>query len=63
MSPAAGHGGLLPVYSCPVCTVAASMFGEAMALPLTFAVGPDGKPFDPATPDGELAPPAPQADA
>jgi hypothetical protein len=44
----------LPVYQCDECLVMTTLFGEPVETALTFCVGPDGKPFDPATPDGRL---------
>lgn len=40
-----------PIYQCDECLVNDPTFGEVA---LTFAIGRDGKPFDPATPDGSL---------
>jgi len=45
---------VFPVYSCDECVMTVEMFGETMELPLTFALDADGKPFDPASPDGKL---------
>jgi hypothetical protein len=44
----------VPVYQCDECIVEVDFMGEKMELDLTFAVGPDGKPFDPADPEGKL---------
>jgi hypothetical protein len=49
-----------PVFSCPTCLVDVELFGVNIRGPLTFAVDPTGRPFDPATEDGELPPPAPE---
>jgi hypothetical protein len=54
-----GDGGDLPVYQCDACYVAVDLFGEPFVGSLTFCVGPDGRPFDPASPSGELPPAAP----
>ena len=43
-----------PVFQCDECIVQAEMFGEPFEVALTFAVDADGKPFDPATEDGQL---------
>jgi hypothetical protein len=43
-----------PVFQCDECLVTAKMFGEPFEVALTFAVDAEGKPFDPATEDGEL---------
>ena len=42
------------VYSCPECVTRTDFLGEKMELPLTFIIGPDGKPCDPAAPDGAI---------
>lgn len=47
-------GERLPTFSCDECLMSVDFGGEAMELPLTFVVGADGKPFDPASPDGRL---------
>jgi hypothetical protein len=44
-----------PVYQCDECLMTADVCGENMEIALTFAIGDDGKPFDPATPDGRLS--------
>ena len=48
------NGVEFPVFQCDECIVEAEMYGEPFETALTFAVGADGKPFDPATEDGEL---------
>ena len=47
-----GHA--CPVFQCDECIAEVEMFGEMQEVALTFAVGPDGKPFDPAAEDGSL---------
>jgi hypothetical protein len=47
-------GAALPVYSCPECVTRTVFPGERMELPLTFVIGPDGRAYDPANPDGEI---------
>lgn len=47
-------GKAIPIYSCDECLMVAEIFGERMEMALTFAVGDDGQPFDPASPDGRL---------
>ena len=47
-------GATIPVYSCPECVTRTTVLGERMELPLTFVIGPGGKPYDPARPDGEI---------
>jgi len=47
-------GQSFPVFQCDECLAQVEMFGEPVEVALTFAVGRDGKPFDPATPDGSL---------
>jgi hypothetical protein len=44
-----------PVFSCPECIMNVSMFGKPVALPLTFCLDAEGRPFDPAAPDGRLS--------
>jgi hypothetical protein len=44
----------LPVYQCDECTVPTDIGGERFDAALTFCVGEDGRPFDPASPDGEI---------
>jgi hypothetical protein len=44
----------LPMYQCDECLVNVELAGETVELALTFCVGTDGKPFDPAAPDGKL---------
>ena len=44
----------LPVYSCDECIMVSKVFDEEMELPLSFCVDKEGRPFDPASPDGEL---------
>jgi len=41
-------GAELPVYQCDECLHKVEFMGEEIELPLTFAVGADGVPFDPA---------------
>jgi hypothetical protein len=41
------EGHACPVYQCDECIVRDHRFGD-MEFAYTFAVGPDGKPFDPA---------------
>lgn len=48
------NGVSLPIFQCDECIVSTEFMGEPCELALTFAVGPDGKPFDPASPTGEL---------
>ena len=48
------NGVELPVFQCDEGIVEAEMYGEQFETALTFAVGADGKPFDPATEDGDL---------
>jgi hypothetical protein len=43
-----------PIFQCDECVADVEMFGEKVETALTFAVGADGKPFDPAAPDGSL---------
>jgi hypothetical protein len=43
-----------PVYQCDECMVPWTVEGQEFETALTFAVGPDGKPFDPASDGGEL---------
>jgi len=45
-----------PVFQCDRCLVHVEMFGVKVDVALTFAVGLDGRAFDPATPDGALPP-------
>lgn len=40
-------GAELPVYQCDTCLKSVKFMGEAMDLPLTFALDRDGRPFDP----------------
>lgn len=47
-------GETIPVYTCPECVTRTMFLGEAMESPLTFIVGPDGRAYDPAHPDGEI---------
>jgi hypothetical protein len=47
-------GAVVPVYQCPECVARNTVMGEEMELPLTFIIGPDGKAYDPANPDGEI---------
>lgn len=48
------EGGEFPVYQCDECLVQTELFGERVEAALTFCVGEDGQPFDPASPDGKL---------
>jgi hypothetical protein len=41
-------GAETPSYQCDECLQTVEMFGEKMEVALTFCIGPDGKPFDPA---------------
>jgi DNA-directed RNA polymerase subunit RPC12/RpoP len=52
-------GAECPVFQCDACQVEVELFGERFRGALTFCVDPAGRPFDPATPDGSLPPPAP----
>jgi hypothetical protein len=47
-------GATIPVYCCPECVTRKEFTGERMELPLIFILGPDGKPCDPADPEGEI---------
>jgi len=47
----AGHE--FPTYQCDECIKTVDMFGEPTEVALTFCVGPDGKPFDPAEDEGD----------
>lgn len=42
------------VYQCDECFMTVDMMGSSEEVALTFALDPDGKPFDPASPDGTL---------
>lgn len=42
------------VYQCDECLMTVEFLGETTQVALTFAVKPDGQPFDPAAPDGRL---------
>jgi hypothetical protein len=44
-----------PVFQCDECILETEMFGEPVETALTFAVDANGKPFDPASEDGELS--------
>lgn len=44
----------VPTYQCDECLVDVDFAGETLSVALTFAVGPDGQPFDPADPEGRL---------
>jgi hypothetical protein len=48
------EGHTCPVYQCDECIVPWTVEGEEFETAFTFAVGADGKPFDPATEDGSL---------
>jgi hypothetical protein len=41
-------GQTLPTYQCDECLVTKKIFGEPVEMALTFCIGADGKPFDPA---------------
>ena len=41
------------VYSCPECLTRATFAGERVELPLTFILGPGGRPVDLAHPDDD----------
>jgi len=45
---------LLPVFQCDECLVDVEIFGETTEAALTFCIGADGQPFDPADPDRVL---------
>ena len=47
------EGATFPVFQCDECLVKDARFGD-MEFAYTFALGPDGEPFDPASEDGEL---------
>lgn len=47
-------GVTIPTYCCPERVTRRSFMGKPMELPLMFIVGPDGKPNDPADPDGAI---------
>ena len=47
----------VPAYQCDHCIIRRQPFGpgtEPLEMNLTFIIGPDGKPFDPLEPDGEI---------
>jgi hypothetical protein len=44
----------VPVFQCDECLMTVDFLGEKEEVALTFAVGADGKPFDPASEDGTL---------
>ncbi|HKQ49466.1 MAG TPA: hypothetical protein VJZ71_15450 [Phycisphaerae bacterium] len=44
-----------PIYQCDECIVVTEFMGRTIEMALTFALGDDGKPFDPASPDGHLS--------
>jgi hypothetical protein len=48
------RGAVIPTYCCPECVTRTTLMGESMELPLIFILGPDGRAFEPADPDGEL---------
>ena len=48
------RGAVLPLYCCPECLTRRTFMGDFMETGLVFLVGPDGKPFDPVNPDGEI---------
>jgi hypothetical protein len=50
------EGTTFPVRQCDECTTPWTVDGEAFDTAFTFAVDAKGKPFDPASDDGELAP-------
>ena len=43
-----------PTYQCDECLRTVQMFGEPVEIALTFCVDEQGRPFDPAEPDGKL---------
>lgn len=47
-------GMVIPTYCCPECVTRTTFMGEKMELPLMFIIGPDGRPYDPGNPDGEI---------
>jgi hypothetical protein len=47
-------GNECPVFQCDECLINTTMFDEPVELALTFAVDPDGRPFDPANDDDGL---------
>lgn len=52
---AAGDVDGSPVYQCDRCTVNREIFGLPVEVALTFLVGPDGRPVEPADPTGRQA--------
>jgi hypothetical protein len=44
----------MPMYCCPECVTRRTLMGEFTESPLVFLIGPDGQPFDPVNPDGEI---------
>ena len=49
-------GATFPVFQCDDCVVEVTFLGETTLVALTFAIGPDGKPFDPASPTEPFPP-------
>jgi hypothetical protein len=47
-------GRSFPFYTCPECVTRTTFMGAPAELSLTFLVGPDGRPTDPARPGGEI---------
>jgi|GEM_PF-2642736 len=47
-------GATIATYCCPECVTRRKFMGEMMELPLMFIVGPDGRAYDPADPDGAI---------
>jgi len=45
---------IFPSYQCDECLMQVEMFGTRQEVALTFCVDAQGRPFDPATPDGKL---------
>lgn len=52
------EGDETPVYQCDDCIVRVNFGGKTMDGNLTFCLDKQGRPFDPASPDGSLPPPA-----
>jgi hypothetical protein len=42
-----------PVFQCDTCTREVDFLGSSETVALTFALRPDGSPFDPADPDAD----------
>ena len=45
----------LPTYQCDECLRVVEFLGERQEVALTFVLGEDGRPFDPADPDADLS--------